>query len=399
MRIVFLCTSSLDYPSPRGRWLPVARELARAGHFPDLLMLHPTLDRAGQASGMCDGVAWRYVAQMHVYGLPGQRRALGPAELLLVSLRAAAALARQAVQARPDVLVIAKPQPINGLAALLAQRVTGCRLHLDCDDYEAGANRFSSAWQRRMVAWWEDALPARAWATTANTRVLFERCRALGANPERLRYVPNGISAEQMRPLAPGRREALRAALGLEDRPTLIYLGALSSVAHGVSLLLEAFERVLARLPQARLLIVGQGDDRLALEQEALARGIGPAVLWAGWVPARAAPAYLALADASADPVFDTVAMAARSPLKVVESMAQGIPVVTGDVGDRREMLGQAGGVLVRPGDAVALADGIVALLGDPDLARRMSAGARERAAAYRWERLARPWVALYDNL
>ncbi|HEU5090813.1 MAG TPA: glycosyltransferase WbuB, partial [Roseiflexaceae bacterium] len=140
MRIAFLCTSNLDYPSPRGRWLPLARRLANAGHAPELLMLHPTFDRPGREQvDLIDGVRCRSVGQMHVYGLPGQRRALSAPELLAVSLRGAAALAASAVRARPDVVVVAKPQPINGLAALLVQRMLGCSLHVDCDDYEAGA--------------------------------------------------------------------------------------------------------------------------------------------------------------------------------------------------------------------------------------------------------------------
>ncbi|MDW8233248.1 MAG: hypothetical protein RMJ54_10740 [Roseiflexaceae bacterium] len=86
MRIVFLCTSSLDYPSPRGRWLPLARRLVRDGHEPHLLMLHPTFDRLRVRQFDCDGVRCAYVGQMHVYGLPGERRHFGALELTSVSL-------------------------------------------------------------------------------------------------------------------------------------------------------------------------------------------------------------------------------------------------------------------------------------------------------------------------
>src|SRR5258708_3776490 len=81
-----------------------------------------------------------------------------------------------------------------------------------------------------------------------------------------------------------------------------------------------------------------------------------------------------------------------RTPLKIVESLAAGVPVVTGDVGDRAEVLGPAAGLLVRPGDARALAGGIAELLEHRSLQLRLAAGARQRAEAYRWDRLARVW-------
>ncbi|HJZ49676.1 MAG TPA: glycosyltransferase family 4 protein, partial [Roseiflexaceae bacterium] len=81
---------------------------------------------------------------------------------------------------------------------------------------------------------------------------------------------------------------------------------------------------------------------------------------------------------------------------KIVESLASGVPVVTGDVGDRAEMLTPGAGVLARPGDAHALAEGIAALLTNDTLRLQLAAGARRRAEAYRWDRLAKDWLKSY---
>ncbi|HWQ12610.1 MAG TPA: glycosyltransferase, partial [Roseiflexaceae bacterium] len=188
MRLVFLCTSSLDYPSPRGRWLPLAQELAAAGHELHLALLHHAFDRLPPAERMQarGRVQAHYVGQMHVYGPVGRRRYFGPARLLAVSLAGAAALARAALRLRPDALHICKPQPINGLAGAIAARALGVPLYVDCDDYEAGGNRAASAWQRRALAAWEDGLPPRAAGVTANTRFLAGRLQALGVPPERV---------------------------------------------------------------------------------------------------------------------------------------------------------------------------------------------------------------------
>src|SRR5215207_4917580 len=102
MQITFLATSSLDYPSPRGRWLPLAQELVAQGYQVRLALLHHAYDRhpIAQRWQVSGGVQIEYVAQMHVYGPVGRRRYFGPAALLRVSLVAAIQLARAAVEAR-----------------------------------------------------------------------------------------------------------------------------------------------------------------------------------------------------------------------------------------------------------------------------------------------------------
>jgi len=400
MRVAFLGTSSLDYPSPRGRWLPLAQELVAQGHTVNMALLHHSYDQlaVGRRCQLHGGVAVQYVAQMHVYGPIGQRRYFGPLELLRVSLLGALGLARAAIRLGCDALHVCKPQPINGLAGVFAARVLGCPLYVDCDDYEGGGNRFGAAWQQRFVQLCEDRLPIQATAVTVNTRFLQRRCEGLGVPAARVAYVPNGIAAGRIATPNPRKVAALRCALSLGDAPVVAYVGTLSQTTHNVGLLLEAFALVAERLPRARLLLVGDGEDRAALQEQTRLLGIGERTLFAGAVLPAAVPAYLALAACSVDPVADDAVAAARSPLKIVESLASGVPVVTGDVGDRAEVIGQAGGMLVRPGDARALADGIAALLEHHSLQLQLAAGALERAGAYRWDRLARVWAKVYAS-
>lgn len=400
MRLAFLCTSGLDAPSPRGRWLPVARELVRRGHQIRLVMTHPTFDRlpSTRRTVVIDGVQARYVAQMHVYGAPGGRRYFGPMELLRVSLLGALALAGACLQARPDVIHVCKPQPINGLAGLLAARLLGCPLFVDCDDDEAANNRFGGTWQRRIVQFWEDRLPRIAAGVTVNTHFLEQRCRALGVDPARITYVPNGISSTQL--ALPDHRHVagLRAALGLAQRPVVLYVGTLSEVSHHVGLLLNAW--ALLMHPEACLLLVGDGDDRVLLQQRAHDLGLAAQLIFTGAVPHAQVPLFLALATCSVDPVADTDVARGRSPLKIVESMAAGVPVVTGIVGDRPDMLahGQAG-LLVRPGDPAALAEGLRRMLQDSAQCATLAAGARRQAPHYDWSRLAERWMAVYASV
>ena len=398
MRLTLLSTSCLDDPSPRGRWLPLAQELAARGHTVRLIMLHPTYDRlpARERRQMRGGVRVYYAGQMHVFGPVDRRQYYGSAALLRVTLLATLALLRMALEFETDALHVCKPQPMNGLAGLLAARRLGCPLYVDCDDYEAGGNRFGAGWQRGLVRFCEDHLPRRAAGVTVNTRFLQRRCADLGISPARVTYVPNGITHAQFLPPDPRQVAGLRAALGLREAPVAVYAGTLSETSHNVGLLLDAFALLARRLPAARLLLVGTGADRTALIARARNLGLGEQAIFTGYVPPTAVPAYLALASCSVDPVTDDAVAAARSPLKIVESLAAGVPVVTGDVGDRREMLGPAGGVLVRPGDAGALADGLAALLEAGDQRARRAELARRQAATYRWDGLAPQWMQVY---
>lgn len=387
--IALLSTSGLDNASPHGRWLPIAHALAQRGHEPHLLMLHPMFDQAPKEAFTQAGVRLRYVGQMHVYGPPGARQYYGPLTLAGVSLRGAWALARATIAAKPNIVHVCKPQPINGLAGLIAARWLRCKLFVDCDDYEAEANRFSPGMggrvQKALVTYWEDTLPRLADGVTVNTHFLQQRNSALGISTNRITYIPNGITPRSSVVGAP-------SPIRRRPSPTILYVGTMSKVAHGVDLLIAAFAQVLAALPAARLLMVGDGDDKPALMVQAEALGIGSAITWTGHVPSAQLSDYWAQAYCSVDPVYDTPSARGRSPLKIVESMAAGVPVVTGDVGDRRDMLGQTGHI-VAPGDAAALAEGLRAMLRAP---QADPAPILAQAANYAWPGLAQRWLQAY---
>jgi glycosyltransferase involved in cell wall biosynthesis len=69
---------------------------------------------------------------------------------------------------------------------------------------------------------------------------------------------------------------------------------------------------------------------------------------------------------------------------------------VTGDVGDRREILGEAG-ILVTPGSSDALAEGVMRVLGNEMDRLRMAESARSRCERYYWDRLVHDFARVYD--
>jgi glycosyltransferase involved in cell wall biosynthesis len=395
MKITFLLTQSLEDPSGLGRYFPLAKELARLGNEVSILALHPDLGSLSQRRLQIGGVKVHYVGQMHVRKVGSQKTYFNPLGLARVALASSLRMGFRTLLTETDVVHLGKPHPMNGVAALGTKLLRGKRLYLDCDDYEAESNRFSGRWQKAVVALFEDNLPRFVSGMTVNTRFTLERNVALGFPAERIVYVPNGVDRERFAQVKPGKVQRLRRELGLDNEKVVAYVGSMSLVNHPVDLLLEAFAIVRRRRDDAVLLLVGGGQDYDFLRRRAEELGIGETVIFVGRVKPEAVPYYTAMADISTDPVYDDVVARARCPLKLFESMALGVPVVTGDVGDRREILGQAG-LLVALGDAEALAEGILAVLRDEARARAIAETALEMRERYYWDVLVQDFVKIY---
>lgn len=394
MKIGFLITASLDRPAGV-RYANIARGLVALGHQVTIIALHPNFVQCTQRRFRWHGVDVHYVGQMHARKVGDRPTRFGPLALLRVVVQSTAAMTAAAMQMDVDCYHLGKPQPINGMVGMIASRIRKLPLYLDCDDYEAGSNRFSFAWQRQVFAWWEDHLPGQAQGVTVNTHFLAERVRRCGA--EHVVRVPNGINLDHFKPLPARQRNALRQNLRLNESKVVGYIGSLSLNNHPVDLLLQAFAQIPDR--DAKLLIVGSGEDAFRLHELSVQLDLGDRVRFTGHVPLSAVPSFTSLCDVTVDPVHDDDTARARCPLKVLESMALGIPVVTGDVGDRRELLNDGkAGMLVAPGAADALTRGLKRLLEDDQQRLAQGQVAHACAAQYDWLTLAQKWQTVYAS-
>lgn len=395
MRIVFLLPMGIDRPSGR-RYFNIARGLVRRGFQVRLLALHPDLATCSRRRIVVDGVEVWYVGQMHARKVGHVPVRFSPLQLLLVVVQSILGMIWGVLCSPADWYHLGKPQPINGMAALIAVRLLRRQPFLvDCDDDEVTANRFTAEWQRLVFAFWQWLLPRLAVGITVNTRYLAARM-VRAAQP--CVIVPNGVDVRSFTAPTATVRAALATALGLAGGPVIAYAGTIALHNHPVDLLLAAFGQVAARHATAKLLMIGGGEDLPQLQAYVARQPWHNRVIFTGHVPYPMVRALLALADLSVDPVHDDAVAHARSPLKIVESLALGVPVITGDVGDRAEMLANgAAGIVVRPGDAVALAEAIEELLHDPERRAAMAAVAVGRAQQYDWERLAEQWATIYE--
>lgn len=397
MRIAFLLTQSLESPSGLGRYWPLAKELVRLGHEVTILALHHDFRALERRRFVRDGVKVYYVGQMHVLKRENVKFYFSPLRLIWTAVFATWHLMVAALRVPSDVYHLGKPHPMNGLAVLLPSRSKCCQVYLDCDDYESASNRFHQAWQKRVTSFFEDRLPAIAKGITVNTHFIAERLKGLGYPAERIVCVPNGVDRERFSSVDDMSLEDLRQRIGLEGQKIVTYVGSLSLVNHAVDLLLEAFAIVIQSEPRAVLVLVGGGEDYETLKHQANVLGLARNVRFVGRVSPNEVPLFYRLGDVSVDPVRGDLAEAARFPLKLVESLAVGTPVITSDFGDRKLVIANGGGLLVAPGNPSSLAEGISAVLNNPSLRNRLSVEALTAREQYYWDRLVHRFVKVYS--
>jgi glycosyltransferase involved in cell wall biosynthesis len=183
----------------------------------------------------------------------------------------------------------------------------------------------------------------------------------------RIDVVANGIDLRRFNPDFAAVKSARRSVLmvgrvdGTKDHATLI----------------EAVHALSERKSNVVLRIAGDGEKIEPLRKTVAAQGIDQIVEFLG--PRSDIPELLAQADVFAFSVRPEEGLG----IALVEAMAAGVPVVASDVGACREVLDNGTcGLLVEPGNAIALADGIERLLRDRDLAGELARRARARVEA-----------------
>jgi glycosyltransferase involved in cell wall biosynthesis len=202
----------------------------------------------------------------------------------------------------------------------------------------------------------------------------------------KVHWIRTGVDVAHFRP---GLSRQWRRQLGIpDDQMVFGFLGALRPEKN-LPFLLRAFAA--ARLPNARLLLIGDGGVRAELEELAKSLELGDRILFAGYAPDPAAA--LAALD-----VFTLSSSTEQTSNSLLEAMACGLPAVVTDVGDSRVMLGDgAAGVVVPSGNEGVYASALSAMAQSADLRREWGERNRRRCLAeYPQESMIREYQALY---
>lgn len=220
-----------------------------------------------------------------------------------------------------------------------------------------------------------------------------QRFAADGMRPRRaLLSVPNGIRLDRFRPADDVARQSLVAELGLPTGSRIIgTVGRLQPVKDH-ALLLRAFAKVRVQVPEAALVIVGDGPLRAALEAQAEQAGLSDAVRFMG--DRHDVPRLLTGME-----VFALTSTSEGYSVALLEACASSLPIVATDVGGNREIVRHGiNGRLVPSGDTAAIATALIALLRGGEQAAAMGrAGYAWAQAEASFRTMAERYHGLYD--
>lgn len=207
--------------------------------------------------------------------------------------------------------------------------------------------------------------------------------------------IENAIDAQRIAAeVGSADRGALRQQLGFSPEVFLIGCVAVLRQQKGQLFLVDAMPAVLAAVPNARLVLIGDGEGRQEIEERVQALGLVDAVHFLGW---RAdATKLLAALDA-----FVLPSLYEGLPLALLEAMAAGLPIVATNVdGTRDAVENRVSGILIESMNAPALASAIVEVAGNPPLARALAQAALQRVRTmYDVLVMRRRYLELYEQL
>jgi len=216
---------------------------------------------------------------------------------------------------------------------------------------------------------------------TAISRFLGERAKRLGVPEERIIITPNGVYLSAIP----------QGAQRISHRVICV---ARLSWEKGLDYLVRAWPEVLAKVPDARLVLVGEGDKRGEIESLIKELKIGDCVELKGNLPHDRVLDELVKSE-----VFICPSLAEGLGIVFIEAQACGLAVVGTNVGGIPDVItDRENGLLIEPKDSAAIGRALVALLTDQELARGLVARARQSVKKFDWLNVLKQIDGLYQN-
>jgi PEP-CTERM/exosortase A-associated glycosyltransferase len=318
---------------------------------------------------------------------------------LLLMLRLASRIIRVA-RTEGTELIHAHSPSLNGLPALWAGRRLGLPVIYEMrtlwEDAAVNNGTFAEGSLRyRMSRAMETVVLRRAHRVVAICEGIRSEVLSRGIPSSRVAVVPNGVETDWLESRA--RATDLADQLGLGAGPVFGYIGSFSRY-EGLPFLIEAMPELLGRFPGARLLLVGGGRDEQSVR--VAARQAGSAVLVPGRVPQELVRDFYTLVDIFVLPRRRMRLTELVTPLKPLEAMALGIPVLASDIGGHAELVSDGEtGLLFKAESTESLVEQASRLGRDPELRAQLAAGGRRWVETERtWERIVARYLPVYGS-
>jgi PEP-CTERM/exosortase A-associated glycosyltransferase len=285
---------------------------------------------------------------------------------------------------------------LNGLAAVSAGRCLGIPSIYEVRGlWEVTRASRTPGWdgseRYRLMKQLETDAARNADVVLAITSALRDELVHRGVPDDKIVVVPNGVDSSRFVPVE--RDVELAQELGLDGKTVIGYVGSVLDY-EGIGLLIEAVAGLATHRSDFKVLIVGDGAERVQFERLSIELGLRHLITFTGRVPHHEVERYYSLVDIAPFPRLPLPVTEMVSPLKPFEAMAMGKAVVASDVRALTEIVNDGvTGLLHAKGDARDLAHKLEVLLDDRGLAASLGEAGR------RWVRAERDWSVISDRI
>jgi len=216
---------------------------------------------------------------------------------------------------------------------------------------------------------------------------------SLGAKPEKVKVLHNGVDLVRFRPLA-GKREEMRRKLGISQNSIVVLTVRRLVYKNGIDTLIESANIAVKKNPKIVFLVVGKGPDLNNVQIKIKQLGIENNFRFTGFVKDEDLPFYYNAADFFALPSKSGEGL----PLVALEAMACGLPVIATNVGGISEILMEDYGKIVPPNQPELLAKAILEF-SNIDLSSRKLEIRAVMEEKYSWDKNVETLIGIYEEL
>lgn len=216
---------------------------------------------------------------------------------------------------------------------------------------------------------------------------------SMGVNEKKIYSGFNGVDTALYQPINSNKRNKVKKMLSIPDKEIVTFVGRLAS-RKGVDILIRAWKKVIRRFPDAYLLIVGSGEEKMKLKKLATELDLINNIRFVGEVDN--VVDYLHVTD-----IFSFPSRLEGAPNAVLEALACGLPVVATKIGGLVDIIyDNVNGILVPPERSDLLAQNICELLKNKNYRKKLGTKARESALSrFSFEVVSKEYLKCYRKL
>jgi len=296
-----------------------------------------------------------------------------------------------------DLLHVGFPSPYNAFHVSLVSKLRGIPAVLTWHNDLPAVTSTAGLLVRLHDSFVLPAYIGRYSSIISTTETYARESPILARWRSKVRIVPNGVDSRRFSPEVDGK--PVRTKLALENRPIILFIGALTRwhSYKGLDILLKAFSLLVKTFPDAALVVIGDGGSKPTYERMAIDLGVRRSVLFLGDVEDPHLPAFCAASDFLVLPSKD------RSEgfgLTILEENACGRPAIGSKVGGIPAVISHGqNGLLVPPCDPLKLCDAMRYLLENVEERFQMGRRARRFAEQHDWSVVARETESIYKDI